>query len=552
LVEDRLQNRLKTEVPTLFLSAYDSTKRTMRRNNSNHNNVNGNGRAVNQQSLQSANKALVHIEPHRLWTIKILHRLKVITKNELAALLEQYLESMNKIKANISKETESESDEYLVTLEPTKWKEQDHYLVLGLQQMRYKATEDDIRRAHRRKALKHHPDKRGEKPADLESDYYSCITRAMDILGDPVKRRSYDSVDPTFDDSIPNQIKLPKLEQDPTLFFRIFGKAFELNARWSVKQNVPQLGTQYSPREHVENFYEFWYNFQSWREFSYMDEEDKEKGENRDERRWLDRQNKAARQQRKKAENQRIRQLVDNAYNCDPRVVKFKEEDKKKKLDVKKARQDEIRQRIEREQAERERIEQEERQKKIEIEEKEKQKRLGEKKQRDQAKKEVKKVVKGLEEIFRANEYFASNPKEKIKHVEELDKLTKMLSLNEVKEFRTELEQKTDYNVRLDLFVQRINHMNKKMESEKQQSLNQSTGSAGISNDKKSKVAAWTEEEIKLLVKSVSMFPAGTKERWEVIAKYMAQHSPNNLQRDAKQVLNKVKQIQEQLTKRRA
>jgi hypothetical protein len=36
-----------------------------------------------------------------------------------------------------------------------------------------------------------------------------------------------------------------------------------------------------------------------------------------------------------------------------------------------------------------------------------------------------------------------------------------------------------------------------------------------------------------------------------VIAKYMAQHSTANVPRDAKQVLNKVKQIQEQLTKRR-
>lgn len=513
--------------------------------------MNGNGRAANQQPT---NKSLIHIEPFRLWTIKLMHRLNIITKNELASLLEKYLETLNKAKANISKETENESDEYLVSLEPTKWKEQDHYLVLGLQELRYRASEDDIRRAHRRKALKHHPDKRGEKPADLESDYYSCITRAMDILGDPVKRRSYDSVDPTFDDSIPNQIKQQKLEQDPTLFYRTFGKAFELNSRWSVKQNVPPLGNRNSPREHVENFYEFWYNFQSWREFSYLDEEDKEKGENRDERRWLDRQNKAARQQRKKVENQRIRQLVDNAYSCDPRVAKFKDEDKKKKLDIKKARQDEIRQRIEREQAERDRIEQEEKQKKIEVEEREKQKRLEEKKQRDQAKKEVKKVVKGLEEIFKANEYFASNPKEKIKHIEELDMLTKKLSLNEVKEFKSELEQKTDYNVRHDLFVQRLNHVNNLMENEKRQSLvgDQTTGSASLSPDKKSKVAPWTEDEIKLLVKSVSMFPAGTKERWEVIAKYMAQHSPNNLQRDAKQVLNKVKQIQEQLTKRRA
>lgn len=516
--------------------------------NHNYNGRNSNGTSNNQPTCRD----LVHIEPYKLWTLKVLRRFDIITKTEQAGLLEQYLESLNKVKANISRESELESDEYLTQLEPTKWKEQDHYLVLGLQHLRFKATEDDIKRAHRRKALRHHPDKRGEKPADLESDYYSCITRAMEILGDPVKRRSFDSVDPLFDDSIPSQIKPQKLEQDPSVFYRTFRPAFELNSRWSIKpDNVPHLGNDLSNREYVENFYEYWYNFQSWREFSYLDEEDKEKGENRDERRWLDKQNKAARQQRKRAENQRIRQLVDNAYNSDPRIVRFKEEDKQRKLDMKKARQDEIRQRIEREAAERERVVEEERQKKQAVEDMEKQKRIEEKKQREQAKKEVKKVVKGLETIFKENEYFASNPREKIKHIEELDKLTKMLSLNEVREFKSEMEQNQEFKTRQSLFMKRLDRVHGLIEEEKQQSLNTNNSSTGTNSDNKSKVPTWTEDEIKLLVKSVSTFPAGTKDRWEVIAKYMAQHSPNQVQRDAKQVLNKVKQIQEQLAKRR-
>ena len=31
--------------------------------------------------------------------------------------------------------------------------------------------------------------------------------------------------------------------------------------------------------EDVDNFYTFWYDFDSWREYSYLDEEEKEKGE---------------------------------------------------------------------------------------------------------------------------------------------------------------------------------------------------------------------------------------------------------------------------------
>lgn len=42
----------------------------------------------------------------------------------------------------------------------------------------------------------------------------------------------------------------------------------------------------------MEDFYNFWFDFSSWREFSYLDEEDKEKGEDRYERRELEKINK--------------------------------------------------------------------------------------------------------------------------------------------------------------------------------------------------------------------------------------------------------------------
>ena len=42
---------------------------------------------------------------------------------------------------------------------------------------------------------------------------------------------------------------------------------------------MPLLGKESDPFDTVEDFYTFWFDFDSWREFSYLDEEEKEKGE---------------------------------------------------------------------------------------------------------------------------------------------------------------------------------------------------------------------------------------------------------------------------------
>ena len=49
------------------------------------------------------------------------------------------------------------------------------------------ATQDDIKKAYRKKALKHHPDKGGDEEA------FKALTRAFDVLSDARKRAQYDT-----------------------------------------------------------------------------------------------------------------------------------------------------------------------------------------------------------------------------------------------------------------------------------------------------------------------------------------------------------------------
>ncbi|KAJ2460702.1 Zuotin, partial [Coemansia sp. RSA 2322] len=114
-------------------------------------------------------------------------------------------------------------------------------------------------------------------------------------------------------------------------FYEVFGPVFAREARFSNVQPAPVLGDDNTPREDVESFYNFWYSFDSWRSFEYLDKEDVSGGGNRDDKRWIESKNRKERATRKKEDGQRVRSLVDNALKADPRMARFKEEDKLKR-----------------------------------------------------------------------------------------------------------------------------------------------------------------------------------------------------------------------------
>ena len=59
-----------------------------------------------------------------------------------------------------------------------------------------------------------------------------------------------------------------------------------------ARRRPPQLGDEDTPYEQVAKFYKFWFEFSSWRDFSLLSEHDLKEAEDREEKRWMMRQNK--------------------------------------------------------------------------------------------------------------------------------------------------------------------------------------------------------------------------------------------------------------------
>ena len=221
-----------------------------------------------------------------------------------------------------------DEDPMLLQREAKDWKTQDHYAVLGLSRYRYKATEDQIKRAHRKKVLKHHPDKKAASGREESDQFFKCIQRATEILQDPVKRRQFDSVDEEANREPPTKKEVQKKAGN---FYKLWGPVFESEGRFSKQKDVPKVGDDASTKEHVENFYNFWYNFDSWRSFEYLDEDVPDDNENRDQKRHVERKNNNARKKRKTEDTQRLRKLVDDALAMDERIKKFRQQGSKEK-----------------------------------------------------------------------------------------------------------------------------------------------------------------------------------------------------------------------------
>lgn len=109
---------------------------------------------------------------------------------------------------------------------------------------------------------------------------------------------------------MPFDERIPKKEDfTPENFYEVFDKVFKLNARFAKKRPVPNIGNPETPLADVRKFYNYWANFDTWREFSQYDEYDTKDAGDRYEKRWMEKENKKIRDKYVKAERKRLIEL---------------------------------------------------------------------------------------------------------------------------------------------------------------------------------------------------------------------------------------------------
>lgn len=215
-----------------------------------------------------------------------------------------------------------------------------HYEVLGVGR---DASDDDIKKAYRKLALKWHPDKNLESP-DEAKEQFQLVQQAWEILSDPHERAWYDNhreailkggIEEDYKDDSINLFPYFSLScfkgygDDEKGFYTVYRNIFEQLTAEDAEftkdsesnEEIPGFGdSQSSYEDVVGDFYAYWQSYSTKRSYAWLDPYDIREIRNRRILRLAEKENKKVRDKARRERNEQVRNLVAFVRKRDKRV----------------------------------------------------------------------------------------------------------------------------------------------------------------------------------------------------------------------------------------
>uniref|UniRef100_A0A8I3WNW9 DnaJ homolog subfamily C member 21 n=1 Tax=Callithrix jacchus TaxID=9483 RepID=A0A8I3WNW9_CALJA len=173
-----------------------------------------------------------------------------------------------------------------------------HYEALGV---RRDASEEELKKAYRKLALKWHPDKNLDNAAEA-AEQFKLIQAAYDVLSDPQERAWYDN------------------HREALLKGGLDGEYQDDSLDLLHYFTVTCYSGYGDDEKVVHPFYAYWQSFCTQKNFAWKEEYDTRQASNRWEKRAMEKENKKIRDKARKEKNELVRQLVAFIRKRDKRV----------------------------------------------------------------------------------------------------------------------------------------------------------------------------------------------------------------------------------------
>ncbi|XP_026052382.1 dnaJ homolog subfamily C member 21 [Carassius auratus] len=221
-----------------------------------------------------------------------------------------------------------------------------HYEVLGVKR---DASDDDLKKAYRKLALKWHPDKNLDN-AEEAAEEFKLIQAAYEVLSDPQERAWYDNhreallkggVSGEYQDDSTDLLQFFTVTcysgygDDEKGFYAVYRNVFETIVKEEMEHSkneeeeeddtFPSFGDSQSDYDTVVHlFYGYWQSFCTRKNFAWKEEYDTRQASNRWEKRAMEKENKKTRDKARKEHSELVRQLVAFVRKRDKRVQAHK------------------------------------------------------------------------------------------------------------------------------------------------------------------------------------------------------------------------------------